>query len=37
MAKCGHPNKSHYSNGMCQNCYLSKYYIKRKEKADKKE
>lgn len=34
---CGHPDKSHYSNGMCQNCYLAKYYQKRKSKmADKK-
>jgi len=34
---CGHPNKSHYSNGMCQNCYLAKYYIKRKNKSPKSE
>lgn len=33
---CGHPNKSHYSRGMCQNCYLAKYYIKRKQKQTKK-
>ena len=33
---CGHPNKSHYSRGMCQNCYLAKYYIKRKQKLNKK-
>lgn len=33
---CGHPHKSHYSNGMCQNCYLAKYYLKRKVKQDNK-
>ena len=33
---CGHPQKSHYSSGMCQNCYLAKYYIKRKNKVAEK-
>lgn len=33
---CGHPHKSHYSNGMCQNCYLAKYYLKRKVKQEQK-
>lgn len=33
---CGHPHKSHYSNGMCQNCYLAKYYLKRKTKQEQK-
>ena len=33
---CGHTHKSHYSNGMCQNCYLAKYYLKRKNKASEK-
>ena len=33
---CGHTNKSHYSSGMCQNCYLAKYYIKRKNKMEEK-
>ena len=28
---CGHPNKPHYSSGMCQNCYLAKYYQKKKK------
>lgn len=31
-SKCIHTNKSHYSNGLCQNCYLAQYYRKRKEK-----
>ena len=34
---CGHPHKPHYSQGMCQNCYLAKYYVKRKLKQTKKE
>lgn len=33
---CGHFDRSHYSRGMCQNCYLSKYYIQRKDKKTKK-
>jgi hypothetical protein len=34
---CGHPERSHYSSGMCQNCYLAKYYLKRKTKAMQKQ
>tara|TARA_B110000285_G_C15120559_1_gene616845 strand:+ start:1977 stop:2255 length:279 start_codon:yes stop_codon:yes gene_type:complete len=34
---CGHPHKSHYSSGMCQNCYLAKYYLKRKNKQAEKQ
>ena len=34
---CGHPHKSHYSSGMCQNCYLAKYYLKRKQKQAEKQ
>jgi hypothetical protein len=34
---CGHTDRSHYSSGMCQNCYLAKYYLKRKQKALTKE
>ena len=33
---CSHKNKPHYSNGLCQNCYLAQYYLKRKEKNEKK-
>ena len=33
---CGHFDRSHYSRGMCQNCYLSKYYVQRKDKKSKK-
>ena len=33
---CGHPDRSHYSSGMCQNCYLAKYYLKRKNKQEEK-
>jgi hypothetical protein len=29
---CEHTSRLHYSCGMCQNCYLSKYYLKRKKK-----
>ena len=31
---CIHKNKPHYSNGLCQNCYLAQYYLKRKKKND---
>ena len=27
---CPHPYKLHYSKGLCQNCYLSKYYHDKK-------
>lgn len=33
---CGHTNKPHYSNGLCQNCYLAQYYQKRKAKQQQK-
>lgn len=33
---CGHPDRSHYSSGMCQNCYLAKYYLKRNSKQEEK-
>lgn len=33
---CGHTDRSHYSSGMCQNCYLAKYYLKRKNKQEEK-
>ena len=26
---CRHSNRLHYSKGLCQNCYLAKYYIVR--------
>ena len=29
---CSHTTKPHYSNGLCQNCYLAQYYLKRKKK-----
>jgi hypothetical protein len=29
---CEHTDKPHYSNGMCQSCYLAQYYLKRKAK-----
>lgn len=31
-SSCGHSTKPHYSNGMCQSCYLAQYYLKRKAK-----
>lgn len=34
---CQHSNKLHYSKGLCQNCYLAKYYRERKEEKRKKE
>ena len=33
---CEHTDKLHYSKGMCQNCYLAKYYRDRKEGQRKK-
>ena len=33
---CIHKNKPHYSNGLCQNCYLAQYYLKRKKKNENK-
>ena len=35
--KCSHTDKPHYSNGKCQGCYLSEYYLKRKAKKLAKE
>ena len=35
--KCPHPNKPHYSSGLCQSCYLAQYYQKRKKKMLDKE
>ena len=35
---CPHKDKLHYSKGLCQNCYLAKYYqscLKQKRKAKK--
>ena len=28
---CEHVFMAHYSNGLCQRCYLSQYYVDRKE------
>ena len=33
---CEHTDKLHYSKGMCQNCYLAKYYRDRKDAQRKK-
>jgi NMD protein affecting ribosome stability and mRNA decay len=33
---CGHTTRSHYSSGMCQNCYLAKYYLARKQNGNLK-
>lgn len=33
---CEHKDKPHYSLGLCQSCYLSSYYQKRKTKEDAK-
>lgn len=33
---CAHIHKPHYSNGLCQNCYLAQYYLKRKKKNQEK-
>ena len=33
---CSHTTKPHYSNGLCQNCYLAQYYQKRKAKQQQK-
>ena len=33
---CTHSHKPHYSNGLCQNCYLAQYYLKRKKKNQEK-
>ena len=27
---CIHKHKNHYSNGLCQKCYLAQYYLKKK-------
>ena len=35
--KCEHIYRSHYSNGLCQNCYLAQYYQKRKAKMLEKQ
>lgn len=34
--KCGHPERSHYSQGMCKSCYHKKYYVKSKKIAKDK-
>jgi len=34
---CQHSEKLHYSKGLCQNCYLSRYYRTRKEQKKRKE
>ena len=34
---CQHGDKLHYSNGLCQSCYLAQYYQKRKQKMAQKE
>ena len=31
---CEHTDRSHYTNGLCQNCYLAEYYVKKKQKLD---
>ena len=31
-SECEHTFRPHYSSGLCQNCYLAKYYLKRKKK-----
>ena len=33
---CEHTKRSHYSSGMCQNCYLAKYYLTRKQNGNLK-
>lgn len=33
---CPHTDRPHYSGGMCQSCYLAKYYLKRKQKNQDK-
>ena len=33
---CGHTHKPHYSNGLCQSCYLAQYYLKKKAKNQAK-
>jgi hypothetical protein len=36
-SKCEHTDKPHYSGGLCSNCYLAQYYLKRKQKKYEKE
>lgn len=33
--KCGHPERSHYSQGMCKSCYHKKYYEIKAKKIQK--
>ena len=35
--KCIHIDKPHYSGGLCSNCYLAQYYLKRKQKRFEKQ
>jgi len=35
-SRCEHTFRPHYSNGLCQNCYLAQYYQKRKKKTIEK-
>ena len=30
--ECGHGDRTHYSGGKCQTCYLAHYYVIRKNK-----
>ena len=34
---CEHTTRPHYSNGLCQSCYLAQYYLKRKIKMAEKQ
>lgn len=34
---CIHREKLHYSKGLCQNCYLSRYYRQRKEQKRRRD
>ena len=35
-SKCEHKDRQHYSTGLCQSCYLAKYYLKRVERKRQK-
>jgi hypothetical protein len=30
--RCGHPDKPHYSDGLCQKCYQKRFYQRKKMK-----
>lgn len=34
-SECGHPDRSHYSQGMCKSCYHKKYYVIKSKRIEK--